>query len=114
MSVDAVAGPPQLEGIDLSDRDFWVRPPAERHAVFDLLRRESPFAFFAEPVVPYIPAGPGYHTGNRPGQPGVGAGHSGPGDRTGAVRGALWRGRQGTWRRRDWLSGCAQSSFIGS
>ena len=59
MSVDAVAGPPPLEldGIDLSDRDFWVRPPAERHAVFDLLRRERPFAFFAEPVVPYLEPG---------------------------------------------------------
>ena len=59
MSVDAAA-PIDLDSIDLSDRDFWVRPPAERHAVFDLLRRERPFAFFAEPEVPMLEAGPGY------------------------------------------------------
>jgi len=47
--------------VDLSDRDFWVRPPAERHAVFDVLRREQPFAFFAEPEVPLLGPGPGYY-----------------------------------------------------
>ena len=47
-------------GIDLSDRDFWVRPPAERHAVFDRLRAERPFAFFAEPEIPHLASGPGY------------------------------------------------------
>jgi cytochrome P450 len=57
--------PPTLDAIDLSAREFWGAPPEERHAVFDLLRRESPFAFFAEPVVPYIPAGPGYHAVTR-------------------------------------------------
>ena len=56
---------PSLDAIDLSAREFWRAPPEERHAVFDLLRRESPFAFFAEPVVPYIPAGPGYHAVTR-------------------------------------------------
>jgi methyl-branched lipid omega-hydroxylase len=56
---------PTLDAIDLSDREFWGAPPEQRHAVFDLLRRESPFAFFAEPVVPYIPAGPGYHAVTR-------------------------------------------------
>jgi methyl-branched lipid omega-hydroxylase len=67
VSVDAVAGPPpiELDGIDLSDRDFWVRPPAERHAVFDLLRRERPFAFFAEPLVPMLEPGPGYYAVTR-------------------------------------------------
>jgi cytochrome P450 len=60
-----VVSTPTLESIDLSAREFWGAPPAERHAVFDLLRRESPFAFFAEPVVPYIPAGPGYHAVTR-------------------------------------------------
>jgi len=46
VSVDA--GPDiDLDAIDLSDRDFWVRPPAVRHEAFDLLRRERPFAFFA-------------------------------------------------------------------
>jgi cytochrome P450 len=56
---------PTLDSIDLSDREFWSAPPHHRHAVFDLLRRESPFAFFAEPVVPYIPVGPGYHAVTR-------------------------------------------------
>jgi cytochrome P450 len=52
---------PTLDTIDLSAREFWGAPPEERYAVFDVLRRESPFAFFAEPVVPYITPGPGYH-----------------------------------------------------
>jgi methyl-branched lipid omega-hydroxylase len=66
VSVDAVAGPPSgVDGIDLSDRDFWLRPPAERHAVFDLLRRERPFAFFAEPEVPGLEVGPGYYAVTR-------------------------------------------------
>jgi cytochrome P450 len=56
---------PTLDAVDLSDREFWSAPPDQRHAVFDLLRRESPFAFFAEPVVPYIPVGPGYHAVTR-------------------------------------------------
>jgi len=56
---------PHLDAIDLSDRQFWGAPPEQRHAVFDLLRRERPFAFFAEPVVPYIPVGPGYHAVTR-------------------------------------------------
>jgi cytochrome P450 len=56
---------PDLADIDLSDRSFWGRPPAERHAVFDLLREEAPFAFFAEPVMPFIESGPGYHAVTR-------------------------------------------------
>ena len=66
MSVDAApAGPADLEGggrdaIDLSDPDFWLEAPAVRHAVFDRLRRERPFAFFAEPEIPGLEAGPGY------------------------------------------------------
>jgi cytochrome P450 len=56
---------PTLDTIDLSDRQFWSAPPDQRHAAFDLLRRESPFAFFAEPVMPYLPAGPGYHAVTR-------------------------------------------------
>jgi cytochrome P450 len=56
---------PTLDAIDLSDRAFWAAPPEERHAAFDVLRRESPFAFFDEPVIPYIPAGPGYHAVTR-------------------------------------------------
>jgi methyl-branched lipid omega-hydroxylase len=59
VSVDA--GPHlDLDSIDLSDRDFWLEPPEVRHAVFDLLRRERPFAFFAEPEVPMLEPGPGY------------------------------------------------------
>jgi cytochrome P450 len=61
VSVDAAPpGPVDLESIDLSDRDFWVAAPAVRHAVFDRLRQERPFAFFAEPEVPGLEAGPGY------------------------------------------------------
>ncbi|MCF6506038.1 cytochrome P450 [Blastococcus sp. MG754426] len=75
MSVDAAPAPgtvPQPRragaadlGIDLSDRDFWSRPPAERHAVFDRLRAQRPFAFFAEPEIPNLPSGPGYHAVTR-------------------------------------------------
>jgi cytochrome P450 len=56
---------PTPDTIDLSDREFWAAPPEARHAAFDVLRRESPFAFFAEPDVPYLPAGPGYHAVTR-------------------------------------------------
>jgi cytochrome P450 len=59
VSVDAVPEI-ELDAIDLSDRDFWAGPPAQRHAVFDALRRERPFAFFAEPEVPMLEPGPGY------------------------------------------------------
>ncbi|SOC48828.1 Cytochrome P450 [Blastococcus aggregatus] len=65
MSVNTPAGPvdsPELdiEAIDLSDRDFWAEPPAVRHAVFDKLRAERPFAWFAEPTMEGMEAGPGY------------------------------------------------------
>jgi cytochrome P450 len=70
VSLDASAGPvdregPLLDEIDLSDRDFWVRPPSERHAAFDRLRRDRPFAFFAEPEVPMLEPGPGYYAVTR-------------------------------------------------
>ncbi len=51
--------------VDLSDRDWWTTPPGYRHAAFDLLRRERPFAFFAEPDIPGFPEGPGYHAVTR-------------------------------------------------
>ncbi|WP_206518118.1 cytochrome P450 [Rhodococcus sp. X156] len=51
--------------IDLSDQEFWGRPPAEREAAFALLRRQAPFSFHAEPVVPFIPEGPGYYAVTR-------------------------------------------------
>ncbi|TFV52342.1 cytochrome P450 [Blastococcus sp. TF02A_35] len=75
MSVDAAptqgtVPPPRRAGaedlgIDLSDRDFWLSPPAERHAVFDRLRQERPLAFFAEPEIPNMQSGPGYHAVTR-------------------------------------------------
>jgi cytochrome P450 len=69
MAVDAAPGSvariPDLDGIDLSDRDFWLEPPEVRHAVFDRLRAERPFAFFAEPEIPGLPAGPGYYAVTR-------------------------------------------------
>ncbi|MGY1813532.1 cytochrome P450 [Blastococcus sp. SYSU D00820] len=49
-----------LAGVDLSDRFWWITPPEYRHAAFDRLRSERPFAFFAEPELPGLPAGPGY------------------------------------------------------
>jgi len=64
--VDAApAGPADQRGfdpaaIDLSDRDFWAEPPAVRHAVFDKLRAERPFAHFEEPVMEGMEPGPGY------------------------------------------------------
>src|SRR4051812_32509383 len=65
VSLDFAAGAIDLDSVDLSDREFWGRPPAERHAVFDALRRERPFAFFAEPVIPLFEAGPGYYAVTR-------------------------------------------------
>ncbi|MGY1689947.1 cytochrome P450 [Geodermatophilus sp. SYSU D01105] len=49
-----------LDSLDLSDRDWWLRPAAERYATFAALRRDRPFAFFAEPEIPMLPTGPGY------------------------------------------------------
>ena len=62
MSVNTPVDPSQfdLEAIDLSDRDFWAEPPAVRHAVFDKLRTERPFAFFDEPTMEGMEPGPGY------------------------------------------------------
>jgi cytochrome P450 len=51
--------------VDLSDEEFWGRPPAEREAVFAELRRSAPFAFFAEPEVPFLEKGPGYYAVTR-------------------------------------------------
>ncbi|MPQ99865.1 cytochrome P450 [Modestobacter sp. I12A-02628] len=54
-----------LDDVDLSDRDFWGRPPAERYAALDRLRERDPFAFFAEPEMPFLEPGPGYHAVTR-------------------------------------------------
>ncbi len=65
MTVDLDTAALDPDAVDLSDREFWVRPPAERHRVFDLLRRERPFAFFAEPEIPGLDVGPGYYAVTR-------------------------------------------------
>lgn len=52
---------PEVGAIDLSDPAFWARPPAEQEAAFAALRRHEPFAFFAEPELPYLEPGPGYY-----------------------------------------------------
>jgi methyl-branched lipid omega-hydroxylase len=70
VAVDAASGFDAIEGIaleeiDLSDRDFWLEPPTVRHAVFDRLRVERPFAFFAEPEIPGLDPGPGYYAVTR-------------------------------------------------
>jgi cytochrome P450 len=54
-----------LDAVDLSDREFWGADPAVRYAVYAALRRERPFAFYAEPEIPFIPAGPGYYAVTR-------------------------------------------------
>ena len=50
-----------VDEIDLSDLEFWARPPVERHAAFAALRR-GPMPFYAEPVAeqPWIESGAGY------------------------------------------------------
>jgi cytochrome P450 len=46
---------------DLSDRDFWARPMAEREEAFDRLRELERPAFFAEMAIDFAPPGPGYY-----------------------------------------------------
>jgi cytochrome P450 len=66
VTVEAVPpGPVDLDAVDLSDRDWWAGPPSVRYATFAALRRERPFAFFAEPELPGIPVGPGYRAVTR-------------------------------------------------
>ncbi len=66
MTVEATSSAPvDLDALDLSDRDWWAGPPAVRYATFAALRRERPFAFFAEPELPGIPVGPGYRAVTR-------------------------------------------------
>jgi cytochrome P450 len=52
---------PNVDDIDLSAEEFWALPQEQRDAAFTSLRRDRPFAFFAEPVVPFIEPGPGYY-----------------------------------------------------
>jgi methyl-branched lipid omega-hydroxylase len=41
--------PVPLQDIDLTDLDFWGRPPEEIEGAFELLRAEHPLAHFADP-----------------------------------------------------------------
>jgi methyl-branched lipid omega-hydroxylase len=52
---------PAVDDIDLSDQAFWAASPEQREAAFAALRRDRPFAFFAEPVMPFIEPGAGYY-----------------------------------------------------
>jgi cytochrome P450 len=48
-------------GIDLSDWEFWRKPPVERDAAFAVIRRELVLPFYAEPDPQgMMEAGPGY------------------------------------------------------
>ncbi|WP_113702489.1 cytochrome P450 [Nonomuraea lactucae] len=46
---------------DLSERDFWARPMAEREEAFDRLRALGAPVFFEEMEVSFAPRGPGYY-----------------------------------------------------
>src|SRR5579883_2608581 len=46
--------------LDLSDLEFWARPPADREAAFAWLRANEPRAFFEEPDIGFMPRGRGY------------------------------------------------------
>jgi cytochrome P450 len=50
-----------IDGIDLTDWDFWARPLAERHTAFASLRALPAPAFFEEPDITIVPQGPGYY-----------------------------------------------------
>jgi methyl-branched lipid omega-hydroxylase len=50
-----------LDGIDLSDWDFWARPLDERHAAFAALRRLPAPSFYEEQDIQVVPRGPGYY-----------------------------------------------------
>ncbi|MDX1649635.1 MAG: cytochrome P450, partial [Myxococcota bacterium] len=49
-----------VDEIDLSSPDFWMRPTEEREGAFATLREERPIAFQEEFEVPFLPKGPGY------------------------------------------------------
>jgi cytochrome P450 len=59
--VTAPNHPLPAAGIDLSDIEFWGRPPAERDAAFAALRSLPEPPFFAEPESPFPEQGPGYY-----------------------------------------------------
>jgi cytochrome P450 len=49
-----------VDEIDLSDPEFWLRPPEEREGAFATLREERPVSFHAEREFPPLPVGVGY------------------------------------------------------
>ena len=51
-----------VDEIDLSLREFWLRPVEEREGAFATLRAERPIPFFKEEEIPDLPlpVGPGY------------------------------------------------------
>jgi cytochrome P450 len=59
--VTATNHPSAAAGIDLSDVEFWGRPPAQRQAAFATLRSRAEPAFFREPETPFPEPGPGYY-----------------------------------------------------
>ena len=57
--------PPEvaIDQVDLSDIEFWARPPEFREGAFKTLREQRPMAFLPEPELPPgapVPQGPGY------------------------------------------------------
>jgi cytochrome P450 len=51
----------KAEDINLTDPDFWRRPPDFRHEAFKALRREPGLRHFEEPDIIIAPPGPGYY-----------------------------------------------------
>ena len=50
-----------VDDIDLSAEEFWALPQDRRDAAFTVLRRERPFSFYEEPVLPFVEPGAGYY-----------------------------------------------------
>ena len=50
-----------VDDIDLSAEEFWALPHDQRDAAFTVLRRERPFSFYEEPVLPFVEPGAGYY-----------------------------------------------------
>lgn len=50
-----------IESVNLSDFDFWMRPWEERSEIFAQLRKERQPRFFPEPELSFGPRGPGYY-----------------------------------------------------
>jgi cytochrome P450 len=50
-----------VDDIDLSAEEFWALPQEQRDAAFTVLRKDRPFSFYAEPVLPFVEPGAGYY-----------------------------------------------------